>query len=587
MTATRPEKVSHPWRVLGVVVLAALLPQLPYLQAYFFMDDFWHLARLRQGNYIFTSWTVPREAIDALWYMSRQIWPSMAWVEKIEFYFRPLTLVLLDLDRQVFGFWAPGYHAHSILWHLANVLLLFTLLRRLGLGIFASGLAASAFGMHPLGAQPVGWVSSRCDLITTAFMLLGTLAYLNWRESGRLRDAVWHLLALLAALLSKEHAAALPFVLLAFELGVRWRTEGTRPPWSLRWLPGLLIAVGFVGWRIAQSGDAHTWSMPRENFNAFMNVGPLPALGYNLVEYARLSFLGFPARSFVADDPAAAWHVLVLFLALAVWACGAFRSLGKPGLLLWLYSAGLLGAMLWIPAGGRYLYPAAPGLAGLLALGVEHLQRQKRVWKRAGFTVLFLVLSWLCCMALLSAFMARESGRHIETVLNRITDEVRARPEATDLYLLHLWPMLVSSEALLPDLTERPDLKIHILTYRSSLYNPALAKWHERLTDIPGIYNPKWNQPLTITTEGLDVDKLSVKSEPVGFFSGPASFGWHSLSLPVKPGQEIKLAELGVRFGQVHGDGVRRLMFTLPRPLTDPKNLFLIWNQGRIEVWKP
>lgn len=118
--------------------------------------------------------------------------------------YRPLTLLSLGLDFQLFGEAAWGYHLTNVLLHSANSLLLYALARDL-LGAERAALwAALLYASHPLQTEVVAWVSARGDLLASLFSLSALLA--------RKRRGLAYLLYA-GACLSKETAMILPVAL--------------------------------------------------------------------------------------------------------------------------------------------------------------------------------------------------------------------------------------------------------------------------------------------------------------------------------------------------------------------------------------
>lgn len=128
--------------------------------------------------------------------------------------YHPLTILSFLVEYRLFGLEPLGYHVVSLLLHLANVLLVFLLLRRLcgdGLGSLAGALL---YGVHPLRVEAVAWISVQKDLLSTLGFLLAVAAYLAWRREPRPRWYALSLAGCLGALLAKGTALSLPAVLL-------------------------------------------------------------------------------------------------------------------------------------------------------------------------------------------------------------------------------------------------------------------------------------------------------------------------------------------------------------------------------------
>ena len=89
----------------------------------------------------------------------------------------PLTWLSHMLDCQLFGLNAGAHHFVNILFHAANVVLLFTLLRRLTDALWPSAFVAALFAWHPLHVESVAWIAERKDVLSTFFALLALLGY--------------------------------------------------------------------------------------------------------------------------------------------------------------------------------------------------------------------------------------------------------------------------------------------------------------------------------------------------------------------------------------------------------------------------
>jgi hypothetical protein len=99
----------------------------------------------------------------------------------------PLTWVSHELDTQMYGPKARGPHLTNVLFHLANTLLLFGVLRGMTGATWRSGFVAALFAWHPTHVESVAWISERKDVLSTFFWLLTMGAYAGYVQSLKLK----------------------------------------------------------------------------------------------------------------------------------------------------------------------------------------------------------------------------------------------------------------------------------------------------------------------------------------------------------------------------------------------------------------
>src|SRR5204862_1309931 len=143
-------------------------------------------------------------------------------------HYHPLTWLTLGVDYVIWGMNPFGYRLTNLLFHVANAILLFCVLRTL---LRMSGRAespwpaligAAFYAVHPLRVESVAWITERRDVLCGFFSLLCVLAYLKYVEEER-RDRsgsrwlVMSLLAFAASLLSKSLSVTVPAALLLLD----------------------------------------------------------------------------------------------------------------------------------------------------------------------------------------------------------------------------------------------------------------------------------------------------------------------------------------------------------------------------------
>ncbi|HVV71800.1 MAG TPA: tetratricopeptide repeat protein [Verrucomicrobiae bacterium] len=106
-------------------------------------------------------------------------WANLGWAFRSGYQgnWHPLTWLSHMVDVQVFGLRPSGHHLTSLLFHTANVLLLWRLLQLLTRASWASFVVAGLFALHPLHVESVAWAAERKDVLCTFFFFLMLLAY--------------------------------------------------------------------------------------------------------------------------------------------------------------------------------------------------------------------------------------------------------------------------------------------------------------------------------------------------------------------------------------------------------------------------
>jgi Flp pilus assembly protein TadD len=172
-------------------------------------------------------------------------WAQLRWMftTTLMGHYVPLTWLTLGLNHVLGGMSPRGYHLGNLLLHSANAALLWVVARRLlALGLrevparaltLGAAFAALVFGVHPLRAESVAWITERRDVLCGLFFLVAVWGYLRAVEGRARTRGGWlavSLAAFAAALLSKAMAMTLPVVLALLDVyplrrvgAVHWR----------------------------------------------------------------------------------------------------------------------------------------------------------------------------------------------------------------------------------------------------------------------------------------------------------------------------------------------------------------------------
>ncbi len=148
-------------------------------------------------------------------------------------YYRPVLEILYRLEYHFFGPHPFGFHLFNVTVHIINGLLLFYLLKKLGLRAAVAWVTALLFLIHPVQTEAVSCIAG----ISNLMMALGVLAALN----AYLKK--WYMVSMLFfvfAFLSKEQGIL--FVPLVMVIDY-YRGEKNLRPWFL-----LVIAGSALLW---------------------------------------------------------------------------------------------------------------------------------------------------------------------------------------------------------------------------------------------------------------------------------------------------------------------------------------------------
>ena len=147
-------------------------------------------------------------------------WDGLLWAftSRDRSYWHPLTWLSHMMDCQLYGLNSKGHHLNNLLFHMANAVLLFLVLKRMTGELWPSAGVAAAFALHPLNVESVAWIASRKNVLSTFFWMLTLWAYVRYAEKPRILRYLMVLLFFALGLLAKPMLVTLPFVFLLLDL---------------------------------------------------------------------------------------------------------------------------------------------------------------------------------------------------------------------------------------------------------------------------------------------------------------------------------------------------------------------------------
>jgi len=142
---------------------------------------------------------------------------AFSFAEKEKTYWHPLTWLSHMLDCQLFGVNPRWHHLMNVLFHVANTLLLFVVLKQMTGALWKSAFVASLFALHPVNVDSVAWVAERKNLLSTFFWMLTMLTYAHYCKRPNIYRYLLVFTCLGLGLLAKPMLVTLPFVLLLLD----------------------------------------------------------------------------------------------------------------------------------------------------------------------------------------------------------------------------------------------------------------------------------------------------------------------------------------------------------------------------------
>ena len=369
---------------LGLIVLLLLVffIYVPSLKGEFIIDD---IPFIRDNPYI-------RDISHVSRFFTKGVWENSAHEISNEPVYRPMNLAPMMLNHALWGNNPVGYHIFLLLLHLANIGLVYALIRKLVAGsATAAMIGAAIFALHPARVESVAWISGGIDPLVAFFLLGAMLAHRSFIDNlktqpsslettGGTEKSEWRypwryfglsVIFFQLALWSKEVAFIFPLVVVAHDLIYKRKVH-----WPTLFMHTLIV-LGYIVARslvLTQAGQVSAI-----DFSHISRVIDF-ALGYSEMlvlpthlpfyiqppEHAVSSVMGivsvivmgmlatFTWRSF--NDDQAGLRKKQDFAFSIVWMAGFFW----PAILLAFYTEGFFA--------GRYLYIPSAGVAMLVAV---------------------------------------------------------------------------------------------------------------------------------------------------------------------------------------------------------------------------
>jgi hypothetical protein len=330
--------------------------------------------------------------------------------------YHPLVMMSYLVEYAVDGLNPGVFHSVSLLFHLANVWLVYHWLRLWNTGWIIPGIAALLFAIHPLHVESVCWISDRKDLMMTMFSLLSLIQYHQYKQ-GKGKEG-WVLFWFIAALLSKTSAAVLPlvfFILDEYLYAEAERTEGWisrawrqfREKWVF-WILAVIFTI-VVARAQKSTGGIHPGGIEGWHWvwRPFLNIATV-SLFYLKKFFIPLHLI----NQYSGLLHAQLWNIPVavfapigfVLLCFAVLFSGLFTWKIRFGFLLTFAIS--LPYLQWVPLGhslvwDRYFYLGSIGVCWLMAEGFQQVLLYP-LSQKLKMVIIACVLIWISWIGLIA-----------------------------------------------------------------------------------------------------------------------------------------------------------------------------------------
>ena len=336
-------------------------------------------------------------------------WSGIGWALTSDWAgnWQPLTWISYQLDCQFWGLNAGALHVTNLLFHLANSILLFFVLKQMTGAVGRSAVVAGLFALHPVQVESVAWIAERKNVVSGFFWMLALLAYVHYAQKPVLRRYLVLAALVILDFLSKATSMTLPFVLLLLDFWplqrTPWNQSNASRPWKsliLEKLPLMAVALLPLG--------CGFWAQNKNQDVASLEFLPLELRVENcLVSYAHyLAFFFYPLHQ-IYIYPYAIWKPVTVLgatlILMVITALVLSRVKTEPYLLVgWFWYLGVLFPTNGLVQLGRfalndhYLYLPLIGLALIVVWGGYDLLKKTPPW----LTPLLAAAALLICAGL-------------------------------------------------------------------------------------------------------------------------------------------------------------------------------------------
>jgi len=330
-------------------------------------------------------------------------------------FYRPLVSLFYFLNYQIWGPQSWGFHLFQIIFHLANVVLVYLLLEKIlsdfGISHFKESafLTTLIFAVHPANVESVAYIGGIAEILYAFFILLAFYILISGLNLGKgiigSKFFYWSMVFSFFGLLAKESAVAI-FPIMALYLYLLFKPS--LKFWLKYFIPSSLFVIGFD--IVLRTFEAHI-SFNQPNFSPITQNGfivRLLTLPYEFFYYFKTIFFPYilaTSQQFTVNSLSDIrfWgpFLVLVFIGFLVFIVikKQRQEIRKPYFffIFWFFAAIFPALNIVIPldmtAAERWLYFPMIGVIALVsASSIQVIKRFSLNWRRLAFVFLGIVI---------------------------------------------------------------------------------------------------------------------------------------------------------------------------------------------------
>lgn len=348
--------------------------------------------------------------------------------------YQPFVTLSYALEYNLFGLNSTIFHATNVLFHLANIALVFFLVLRITNRQIPAMFAACLFGIHPMHVESVVWITERKDVMYAFFYLSALLFYVKYLKENCNKYYRLTILFFIFSLLSKATAITFPLVLLLVDFYLQRKKKKNI---LIEKIPFFILAIVFSIINIFSQSDNSSNTV----LQSFTIVDRLFLISYSLCYYLSHAFVPLNLSAFhfmpqkINGLLPTEYYLAIIPIIIFIFVLLRKKMHRRVTFALLFFIAALSPTIHIIPFGKaivaeRYAYLSYIGIYFILGLGLEHLMVRNN---KTRFTLTWFIVVLVLGLFGFTTFHRIGVWHDTQTLFNDASTKVNTIEEANQL----------------------------------------------------------------------------------------------------------------------------------------------------------